>query len=25
VFLELWVKVRKAWREDEQTLVQLGY
>ncbi|MBX3329381.1 MAG: GTPase Era [Nitrospira sp.] len=25
VFLELWVKVKKAWREDEQTLVQLGY
>lgn len=25
VFLELWVKVRKSWREDEQTLVQLGY
>ncbi|MDK2743018.1 MAG: GTPase Era [Nitrospira sp.] len=25
VFLELWVKVRKAWREDEQALVQLGY
>lgn len=25
VFLELWVKVRKAWREDEQTLVELGY
>jgi len=25
VFLELWVKVRKSWRENEQTLVQLGY
>ncbi|MDF0677396.1 MAG: GTPase Era [Nitrospira sp.] len=25
VFLELWVKVKKAWREDEQALVQLGY
>jgi GTPase len=25
VFLELWVKVKKAWREDEQTLAQLGY
>jgi GTP-binding protein Era len=25
VFLELWVKVRKSWREDEQTLVELGY
>lgn len=25
VFLELWVKVKQAWREDEQTLVQLGY
>ena len=25
VFLELWVKVRKDWREDEQTLVELGY
>lgn len=25
VFLELWVKVRNAWREDEQTLVELGY
>lgn len=25
VFLELWVKVRKDWREDEQALVQLGY
>lgn len=25
VFLELWVKVKKAWREDEQTLVRLGY
>jgi GTP-binding protein Era len=25
VFLEMWVKVREAWREDEQTLVELGY
>ncbi len=25
VFLKLWVKVRKAWREDEQALAQLGY
>ncbi len=25
VFLQLWVKVREAWREDEQALVQLGY
>lgn len=25
VFLELWVKVKKAWREDKQALVQLGY
>lgn len=25
VFLELWVKVREGWREDEQTLVELGY
>lgn len=25
VFLELWVKVRKSWRENEQTLTQLGY
>jgi GTP-binding protein Era len=25
VFLELWVKVRKSWREDEQVLSQLGY
>jgi GTPase len=25
VFLELWVKVKKAWREDEQTLAQVGY
>jgi GTPase len=25
VFLELWVKVRKSWRENEQTLAQLGY
>ncbi|MEK6526631.1 MAG: GTPase Era, partial [Nitrospirota bacterium] len=25
VFLELWVKVRPAWREDEQVLEELGY
>jgi GTP-binding protein Era len=25
VFLDLWVKVRAAWREDEQTLIRLGY
>jgi GTP-binding protein Era len=25
VFLELWVKVRSAWREDEQALTDLGY
>jgi GTP-binding protein Era len=25
VFLELWVKVRAAWREDEQVLSALGY
>jgi GTP-binding protein Era len=25
VFLELWVKVRPAWREDEQALTELGY
>ncbi|WP_447973203.1 GTPase Era [Nitrospira sp. Kam-Ns4a] len=25
VFLELWVKVRPAWREDEQALTKLGY
>ncbi|HIJ60592.1 MAG TPA: GTPase Era [Nitrospirae bacterium] len=25
VFLELWVKVRKAWREDEKLLQSLGY
>jgi GTP-binding protein Era len=25
VFLELWVKVREAWREDEQVLAGLGY
>jgi GTP-binding protein Era len=25
VFLELWVTVKKSWREDEQTLVELGY
>jgi len=25
VFLEVWVKVKAAWREDEQLLVELGY
>lgn len=25
VFLELWVTVKESWREDEQTLVDLGY
>jgi GTP-binding protein Era len=25
VFLEVWVKVRESWRENEQTLVELGY
>jgi GTP-binding protein Era len=25
VFLKLWVKVRTAWREDEQVLSDLGY
>lgn len=25
VFLQLWVKVREAWREDERVLVELGY
>ncbi|HSN04506.1 MAG TPA: GTPase Era [Nitrospira sp.] len=25
VFLEVWVKVRESWREDEQTLAELGY
>jgi GTP-binding protein Era len=25
VFLELWVKVKPAWREDEQMLGELGY
>lgn len=25
VFLEVWVKVKEAWREDERTLVELGY
>jgi GTP-binding protein Era len=25
VFLKLWVKVRSAWREDEQVLSELGY
>jgi GTP-binding protein Era len=25
VFLELWVKVRAAWREDERVLMELGY
>ncbi len=25
VFLQLWVKVREAWREDEHVLTELGY
>ncbi len=25
VFLEMWVKVRDAWREDERALIELGY
>lgn len=25
VFLEVWVKVKEAWREDEQALAELGY
>ncbi len=25
VFLELWVKVREGWREDEEALTELGY
>lgn len=25
VFLDVWVKVKEAWREDEQALVELGY
>lgn len=25
VFLQLWVKVREAWREDEHALTELGY
>ena len=25
VFLEMWVKVREAWREDELVLTELGY
>jgi GTP-binding protein Era len=25
VFLEVWVKVKEAWREDERVLVELGY
>jgi len=25
VFLELWVKVKAAWRQDERMLVELGY
>lgn len=25
VFLEVWVKVKEAWREDEQALQELGY
>ena len=25
IFLEMWVKVREAWREDKQVLSELGY
>ncbi len=25
VFLEMWVKVREGWREDEEALAELGY
>ncbi|HET9607748.1 MAG TPA: GTPase Era [Nitrospira sp.] len=25
IFLQLWVKVREAWREDEHVLIELGY
>ncbi len=25
VFVKVWVKVRESWREDEQTLAELGY
>ena len=25
VFLEMWVKVRESWREDERVLAELGY
>jgi len=25
VFLQLWVKVRESWREDEHALMDLGY
>jgi len=25
VFLEVWVKVKESWREDEHTLAELGY
>lgn len=25
VFLEVWVKVKESWREDEQALAELGY
>ena len=25
VFLELWVKVRKNWRNDDRLLKELGY
>lgn len=25
VFLQLWVKVREEWRQDERLLAELGY
>jgi GTP-binding protein Era len=25
VYLQLWVRVRQAWRQDEQVLAELGY
>jgi GTP-binding protein Era len=25
VFLQVWIKVRRGWSEDERTLRQLGY